>query len=1091
MCDFLSAIADKARSEFVLLIKSRVRKLAKANKVNRLVRRYRARAPFQSSLVAEKFSDQVLIDELVSHEDMIDIDRDEMIERFLGSDSNDDDRMFVSEFLDELDTILSPERGSLEGRKALTKINSIQKSTDAILDHVRYSETDREAQLSLLGDRVKLLGRDESDADDILKLADSIGGSVVSSYFRAYYGLCTGMEIDFSFEKEIKGRDDLVLALVGVAVSAGRLAEVRRLLNLCTFKTDSLFRGIKMSLDDTPRTSVSIEVEVPDAAVTRELVGLINFEHFYGCRAYGPAVAVSSEAEILWNPIAAERLSLSRLIAEATLDGPMLLKIANDIVDGYRNWFPPFLIAECEQALAVAFSRMSEKEIRSCVDRFPRGLKRFGQDSLKGLELANCEDAETVRGIFAWAEARENPDLLLDAAYRLVNISDAERRQVVLVFERNTDWAFPSARLLSLYAIHVNQAISYETYRELGRGFDREPLFHITAYQLFQDIHPDEARSHIEQAIAIMKGPDRGPEMLFSYVWVPYLIHENRSEELIGLVQGSLPHAPYALAMSFFRAVANCDGGNDLLNRAIDLMAGADIDDPRTAEIVARYLSDKGSTDVAGRIALEALKARPTDALANMVARWEIDSSLPPAPELLAYIKQSDTPEMNIVAAHLENEDGNKDLRNANLIRAAFGGGEASKRALSLFAAWNAGTIEGPVNPEAICPGTYARVCFGRAKEETLVFPMSSKAVKSDGLKGPAGTVYGVTSKVYMQFVGLHVGDAARIDGESCGILEIGNMFVLLKRVGFSELAKMPGTVALSGSTEEALGKLIGMMQEHQSSADLYVNGVEVNGSIVYFGIETGAMAVSKDRQLEFTIGAIRNRETPFRRPGTSRNCSLSTGTKFLLSYNSIVVLALLGLPLGLKRELTENCLVSESTQRRIEKDAKRLVSEQFEGVGRLGYDDGLVMFEYNEATREQAKDVCSLLLDFVGSLQSVKPVLKLANKDAAALLDDNEMIDIRTASENGYAYVTEDVLEAQIVDSFSLCNRSSVGGLLVAVGCLGYVLDTFSERLKEWGAQPVLEADLQLAVASAIESALLPYAENDDEKDGCLGEES
>ena len=1091
MYDFMPAIASKACSEIMTLVESRFRKLAESKKIDNLVKHYRKRAAFLSSLVADRFSDRVLVDELVSHEATMDIDRDEMIERFLGPDLDDEARVLVSNFLDDLDAILSPERGSQADRKTLQKVEAVQKNTVDILNYVRNNVADKEAQVSLLRDRAKMLGRDIDDVDHALELANSAGDSMTSSYLRAYYSLCTGAEVDFSFEKDIRGYDDLVLSLVGVAVSAGRLDEVRRLLDLCTFETDSLFDGIGLLLGDVPRASVSIGVEAPDAALMRGLVGLINFEHFYGCRAYAPAVR-SGETEILWNPIAVERLSLARLAVEATFDGPKLLEIATGVIDDYRSWFPPFLVAEIECLLEMAFSRMSEEETRGCVGRFPRELKHFGQDVLKSLELMGCEDVETARNIFTWAEARRNPDLLLDAACRLVSISNAERRQVVRDFERNADWAFPGARVLSLYATHINQAISYEAYCEFGRKFDQEPLFHLTAYQLFEGSRLDEARSHIEQALVLMKGPDRGPELLFSYVWVPYLVRENRSDELVELVQDPLPHAPYVLAMSFFQAVSSCDEGEDLLGRIIGSMAEADIDDSRTAEVVARYLSDKGRINVAGRVALEALKVRPTDMLANMVAQWEIDSSLPPAPELLAHITQSDTPEMNIVAAHLENADGNREQQNANLIRAAFGGGEASKRALSLFAIWNAGAIGGPANPETVRPDTYVRVRFGEIKEETLVFPASAKAVKSDGLKGPAGTVYGVTSKVYMQLIGLHVGNSAKIDGVPCFIVEIGDVFELLKRVGFAELVEAPGVVSFSGSTEETLNELVEMMQRHQSSTNMYVNGVEVNGSVIYFGVETGARVAPKDRQLEFVISAIKNRGMPFRRPVMSRNCVLPPETRFLLSYNAIVVLAMLGLPAELKEMLVASCSVTESTKRHIEKDAKRLVSEQFEGgTGRLGYDDGLVMFEYDDGTKGQAKDVCTLLLDFTESVKSIKPSLKLVERDAAVLLADNEMIDIRTASDNGFVYVTEDVLEAQIVDLFALCDRSSVSGLLVAIGRLDYVLNAFSEKLKEWDAQPVLEVDLRQAVASAIEAALRPCVENDGGEDGCLDERS
>lgn len=1077
MFGLASLLSDKACSEGLSLVGSKVRQWYKLREINRLVAGYRKRAAMISTSVdlASRFDEVKLVEELIAHESKMDVDRSEMIGFFLGSSSDDNAVALVSEFLDELDEILSPEIGTLADRRNRTKLESIQRDTNTIRKSVTNYEASKEAQLSLLKELLEPLGRNAGDIEDISALLDSVEGSVSSAYLRAYCDLCAGSRVDFSFEKDIKGRDDLVLILAGVAVSAGRLAEVRRILRLCSFETGALDNAIEMLLNDVPRTSNPIEIEVPDATLTRELVGLLNFECMYRRHAYKPAVDMSDGAAILWNPIASERLRLSNLAAEAMLDDSQLLTLASEVIGSFRSWFPDFLVGELRYVLSMAFSWMTEECVRGCVDQFPEGLACFGQDVLKGIELQNCQDAETAKSIFVWAEARANPDLLLDAAHKLVNLNEAERPRVVVAFEGNYEWAFPNVRLLSLYATHINPGMSYETYCKLGHAFACEPVFHLTAYQLLESSNPEESERHIERAIELMRAPDKGVEMLFSHAWVPYLVQKNRVEELIQLVEGPLPHAPYALAMSFFRSVANCDKDGDLLDRVINSMDVEAIEDPRTAEAVACHLRAVGSSHLAGRIALKALKARPTDALAGMVAQWEVESSLAPDPELLAYIKQSDTSEMNIVAANLEREDSNESQQNDNLIRAAFGGGEVSKRALVLFAVWNAGIGEELVNPVEVRPDTYVKVRSGEGREKTLVFPVSRRAVKSDGLEGPAGFVFGTSSKIYLQLVGQHVGDVVAMDDGPWSVVEIGNMSSLLKRVGFSEMSAMPETMTFSGSPEETLDELVEMMREQQPSVDPYVNGVESNGTIIYFGIETGARIAPRDRRLEFVLNAIENQNMPFRRSVVCRNCALSTSTKFLLSYNSIAVLALLDLPDELKAHLITACVMTESTIRHVKKDAERLVGEQFGGsVGRLGYaEGGLVMLEYDENTRGQAKDMCSSLIDFVDSIGSVRPSLGLGDRRAAEVLSDNEAIDIRTASEKGLVYVTEDVLEAQIVDMLALCDRCSTSGLFVALGHIGYVLSEFSVTLRRWGAQPVLENDLQQVLGAAINAAL------------------
>lgn len=346
MFGLASLLSDKACSEGLSLVGSKVRQWYKLREINRLVVGYRKRAAMISTSVdlASRFDEVKLVEELIAHESKMDVDRSEMIGFFLGSSSDDNAVALVSEFLDELDEILSPEIGTLADRRNRTKLESIQRDTNTIRKSVTNYEASKEAQLSLLKELLEPLGRNAGDIEDISALLDSVEGSVSSAYLRAYCDLCAGSRVDFSFEKDIKGRDDLVLILAGVAVSAGRLAEVRRILRLCSFETGALDNAIEMLLNDVPRTSNPIEIEVPDATLTRELVGLLNFECMYRRHAYKPAVDMSDGAAILWNPIASERLRLSNLAAEAMLDGSQLLTLASEVIGSFRSWFPDFLV---------------------------------------------------------------------------------------------------------------------------------------------------------------------------------------------------------------------------------------------------------------------------------------------------------------------------------------------------------------------------------------------------------------------------------------------------------------------------------------------------------------------------------------------------------------------------------------------------------------------------------------------------------------------------------------------------------------------------------------------------------------------------
>lgn len=152
MSGLASLLSDKACSEGLSLVGSKVRQWYKLREINRLVADYRKRAAMISTSVdlASRFDEVKLVEELIAHESKMDVDRSEMIGFFLGSSSDDNAVALVSEFLDELDEILSPEIGTLADRRNRTKLESIQRDTNTIRKSVTNYEASKEAQLSLL-----------------------------------------------------------------------------------------------------------------------------------------------------------------------------------------------------------------------------------------------------------------------------------------------------------------------------------------------------------------------------------------------------------------------------------------------------------------------------------------------------------------------------------------------------------------------------------------------------------------------------------------------------------------------------------------------------------------------------------------------------------------------------------------------------------------------------------------------------------------------------------------------------------------------------------------------------------------------------
>lgn len=1060
---------------------SYLRDWAKGRKIKQLIRDTAIRAVLIDTTadLASKFKDEHLTDELLSHHRQMDVSKAEAVARFLGGESDNAAISFVSEFYDAVTSIVITDEGALSGRKAFEVTQEARADIESLKEDARLTAIDEKAQVSLLEEVVLRIQLGDLEVDRLPELAKECEGSLASFYIQAYYSLCIGAPVSFATVRPISGHDGLAFALAGVAASAERLEDVVAALELCSFDSSNLQKAVRLLLEDPVKVDEPVVVEDPEVEGFAEFVGLVDFECAFGKRTF-LSMAEFAHAGISWNPIAIKKLELSQVIAAAAMDRGDVAFLTGRLIEGCRPWFPPMLIGHLEFAASVAFSHLDKDEVSRILESAPDCLADFVLDEVRSLELRDCGSVAKAESVLTWAEARRNCSLLIAAAMVLLELDETRRFDVVETFSRCRSWAFPTMAALNAYVNVVEPNISYARYRELGSGKENEVAFHLVAYKLFHSKEPDSAKYHIERGIQMMKGEFGALDLPNADIWVPYLITGGRESEVEEIASGYFSQAPYYHFAHFLSAVMSCDGSEELLDRLVSSAARIGCKDRKAAECVAGHLVRNGQDGLAGRFALASFKETPSEILAEIAAQWMIDSSLDVDEDIVSYAEKRDSGPMNLLLAQCAHANHRIQERNARLIRASFGESEIASRALLMYALWNAEDGEGRPAPDAAGYDTYVVIATKDGEEHTLIFLADPLSVKEGGAEGVAGLSFSARSDEFVACRGLRVGNSVSLWGNEFVVREIGSANSLFSRIGFAEIPNTPGGMVLSGAPEEILEQLQAFARESARKKDIYKDGFMGEHGILYFGIETGAFLRSVP-QLEFTIGAICNPDLPYRKCRIARNGAIDEGCKFLLSYSALVVLSLLDVPDEICAAIHERCCATKSTVKRLENDAAKLADEPYVSIGKLGYDDGkLALYEFGEDMKQYCGSRCRSILRLTQELKTAEPSLgDYADVRLPEIMGENAVIDIRTAADNGYVLVTEDILEAQMVDGFDLSTRCSISFMLLCLGHASYILRRYLVQMQEWYAVPVLEEDVA-ELLQAIISEVVAQIEND-----------
>ena len=1057
MGEITSYIAGEMLTRSIDWARAGIDAVAKRHGIQKLIDETAMRASMISSKIdlGAKLRNTSLVEEFIGHHQLMDISKMETISIFLGEEADAEAAALLDDFYEGLTRITAAGKDSVSSRHA-------EENTEEILRQVKDMRDGAvKEQMPLLEALAMDIKEGVIGVERIDELSNSGYGSPASSFFKAYYSLCADARFDCQSIEWVRESDTLVEALCSVAFSARRFDDLRSLITLFSFDASSLLNAMVEALASQGIASEKVVVEVPKGKNLDELIGLINFEHFCELNACHAAEQVATSGSLSWNPLAREKYAAVRLINAAVFRFAQIGDLAIEFAGRFRPWFPAGAIQWYRSALSVALALLDVERARHVVERIPDGMREFAEDEGKEIELRDCDDATTARGFVIWAEARRNPGFLIKAASRAIELDENSRGDVIAVFERNGDWSIPTPEALHFYSEVINPGISYESYIERGKAFGDAASFHLGAYSKFKDAIPDEATWHIERSLEIMRAPNGVPELLYSFVWVPYLVENGREDEVLEIVHETLPQAPADFLTPFLNAVL--DSSASLLDRVIDSFAGADFADPTSAEMVAKYLEGSGDIEIAGRIAARAFAKRPSETLAETTARWMLESSLEVGQDIIRYAEELDTCRMNLLMANVEHAYNSPQRRNSLLLRAGLQNDRESWRALLLYAVWNAGgddRIRRPTKIEADC---YAKLKLENGELETVLFLSDHHAVKEEGEASLAGTAYSTSSALFVQLHGRLLGEVVGYRGMQAEVVEIGDVDAPIMAAGFAEIPKVPGGMVLTGEVDETIEKLTEIMaaRKNDRRMDYYMDGFETPGGKLLLGIEAGRL-IAPTRQFEFTVQAVLDPRMPYRKMPISTNFQFGGGERFLLTRSALIVLSLLGLPQEIVEAIESSCVATASTARKLTREATEYSNEIHEMSARLCFDgERPVCFEFDEKAKREASDRSLAVLEFAGRLYAVEPTLECSDTRLLRAFSDTNAIDVQTALGGGYALVTEDLVEAQIVDEFGLQKRCSVSAMLVYLGFAHYVFNEYAQRMLDWNAEPPFELDI------------------------------
>ncbi len=1055
---------------------------AKQKRIDSLIDEYKFRShgvSTSSVSLPDRLSDSRLVEEFIAHCYRPTKAKDDIV--FLLLYGNDKPlardlvaEKFVGELFDEIVLILE------DGDRAAVR-SAVEIQEHEHLEQKRHAEVMQALQersasepdylsITLLIDEVE---NGLKTIDDLRNVAD-FGNSQKKpmTYLDYYIAYCHGEEPVIDAEVIGDLPSNLVSSLASVAFSSGKYYAASEILSFAGDADDLAYAARQVARGSSSMGRIN-EEGVPANSPYVPFAMILNAEMCVLAGAYPIAERHYALCDNALNPVARvhqlpARLSKAILYCPDAVDFEHL----SSLVDSFPVWASEGEKDKFGQMLDSALGLLSINDQKALIESLPGEVKRYVHDASLRLRLMECCDTEEIKEICESAAKQGRLELFCQSAERLIGAEPQSRQWVQRLME--TSSLMESGGIIAFLFLvrQVVEDIAFDDFCALGKGLTDNPRFHLELYAQFKDEFIDEARGHADIALNLMKKAGCLPCPDYAFEWITYLGDGGRSSEVIEILAPYMELMPESALRKYVAAAGGVENKYGLVSRILLDIERSGNSDPGVKSLIAWYYSAIEENSLkASQLAVESFHSRETDFAAAIAMQSLLVLSMDIPSELENYVRTAGDSHLAILLAEWYRRRGQQSQADRVLVKAALSDGGSAERVLAAYFAHHIEERDS-VDPDSVGADTCVMLRSGNEKLGLLIHG-DAAVVPHEGCEAFGVLHHTLSSSEYYSLRGSRIGDYVQYDGKEWIVEKIEHGSAVLQRVGLGHIAADPRTVVFasgSGGVEEAIDQIADYMKGHQPKRDYYTNGIEYEeGKRLYLGIESGS-SVFNVGPLEFMLVVASSKAMPFRRAEVGLSNPVGEKKRFLLSYNSVILLSLLCQKYEEAKEVLGCCYVTNATKNRIEQDIHDL-SNATEGPGKLVLvDSGLKLLGNDETTRRQMRSTCAQIASFVASLQLVPVEINNELPADVGFLDQNTIADMETAKEGDMFFVTEDCLQANFADSIPAApERCSLYTLAIACGKHELALDGLPTCMMDWGAEPHIDLNVAQIVQSVI----------------------
>lgn len=768
-------------------------------------------------------------------------------------------------------------------------------------------------------------------------------------------------------------------------------------------------------------------------------------------------------------------------------------KVISSYLDDIPVWGSDILLEEYALPLGLALEEQCPGSLNKYQNdaRF-KIIEPYIMPNIMTAKLREASNCSQIIEICDWALENNHLILYVEGCHKRLSVDPQSRAEILEEFLGNAEVVEENYLGFSFLINFLNPDISYEDYVSFGSNYLEEPRFHLEAYEKFAGLR-EEACEHIEQAIALMKTSPKEPCLNLANIWIPYLVSTGRDEEILEILSRFAQHLPGFLYQPLLRTVLESNMNEEVEASLLDQLEKSSVKDPRIFVNLARYHFTKGNDLDSLRCAMKSFRMKENMDAALIAFQMHLVLNMDIPKDLALYIKEADTSETNFLFSEFETKKSNPEIADVYSIRAILQSGDSGGNALVRYMNRHVGGDE-LEDPVVVKPQTYVVLHSANSNEEVeVLFYENSRVLLSEGMTALGAKHYSTSSPYYIELKSCSIGDAVSFENREWTIQSISWIDTFFCRRAFSYLVESGNCKVLTfdeneGTTlVEQLASQLKEIDYKNPNIDKYTGGIKLNDStVLYLGIELGNKLFSKN-QFGFTVEAVKDPKLIFRRASDNIAEIADCESNFLLAYNAIIMLAMLDLLPDAKERIAANSAVTSSTKNRLMDDIRQLLHERDVSPSSLVLvEDNPVLVEYTEEELIEVRHYCAEALDILNKVSVVEPVDLIDLPSYFSFLGTNTCQDISTAKKKSLLFVTEDITQAQFIDTEESIKRCSLYALFE--GC-GYGILAGADlglQFQNWNAQPAVDFHIALALSEIIGSMAEQSVETDTDEKGC-----